>query len=152
MSTPVFLSDLDPILEPTLIPYLQILKMNHLFWIVTFYCWEMNVNFNFFYLDQTLESNPILEPKLDLSQFYKSALVPVPIIPEPKSTTILNHILLLDQCIDSYDSVMIFEKLIIYLISYLCWYLISIGSWSIYKRWCSQEDQRLDGGVEGPPT
>ena len=35
--------------------------------------------------------------------------------------------------------------------SYLCWRFGSIGSCDIYTRWCSQDDQRLDGGDEGRP-
>ena len=64
----------------------------------------------FFDMNQTLEPNRTLERKLDFAQFYESALVPVPFIPEPKSTTTLNHIPLLDQGINSYDSMMIFQE------------------------------------------
>ena len=35
--------------------------------------------------------------------------------------------------------------------SYLCWCFGSIGSCDIYTRWCSQDDQRLNGGDEGRP-
>ena len=33
--------------------------------------------------------------------------------------------------------------------SYLCWCFESICPYGIYTRWCSQDDQRLDGGYEG---
>ena len=70
---------------------------------------ENECEFQFFNLDQNLEPNLTLEPKLDLSQFYESALNSVPFIPEPKSTTALNHIPLLNQGIDNYDLMMIFQ-------------------------------------------
>ena len=61
-------------------------------------------------MEQNLEPNLTLETKLDLNQFYESALVPVPFIPELKSTPIPNHIPLLDPGIGSYDSMVIFEN------------------------------------------
>ena len=35
--------------------------------------------------------------------------------------------------------------------SYLCWLFRSVGPCGIYTRWCSQDDQRLNGGDEGLP-
>ena len=63
---------------------------------------------------QTCDSVPIFESMLtrisltDLNPFPKSALVPDPISFEPKSTTLPNHILLLDLDIEQNDSEMIF--------------------------------------------
>ena len=48
-----------------------------------------------------------LEPKLDLSFILESVSVPIPFIIEPKSSISQNHIPLLDQDLDQYDSVMI---------------------------------------------
>ena len=80
--------------------------MNHLFWIVTFHYWKMNVNFQFYDLDKTYEPTLTLEPKLDLSFIPKSVLASIPFIVEPKSSIPQNHILLLDQDLNQYDSVM----------------------------------------------
>ena len=33
--------------------------------------------------------------------------------------------------------------------SYLYWCFENVGSYGIYTRWCSQDDQRLNGGDEG---
>jgi len=108
MLTPVFLPDLDPILKPTLIlvpieveiepPILD----NHISLM------EKKCEFQFLDLDPNFEPNPTLKPKLDLSHILESVLVPVPFIPEPKSSILSNHIFLLDQGIDHTDSEMIF--------------------------------------------
>ena len=58
---------------------------------------------------KTLEPNPMLEPKLDLSQLYESVLVSIPSTFESKSTIPQNHIPLLPQGIDHYDSMIIFQ-------------------------------------------
>ena len=63
--------------------------------------------FQFFDLNPTFEPNPTLESKLDLSP--ESVLVPIPLIPELKSSISSNHIPLLDQGIDHNDSEMIFQ-------------------------------------------
>ena len=49
-----------------------------------------------FYLDPTLDPISTLEPLLDLNQFPKSILVPLPFNPELKSTISPNHIQLLN--------------------------------------------------------
>ena len=36
--------------------------------------------------------------------------------------------------------------------SYLCWCFENIRSFGIYTRWCSQDDQRLNGGYEERPS
>ena len=36
--------------------------------------------------------------------------------------------------------------------SYLSWCFKNIRSCVIYMRWCSQDDQRLNGGYEGRPS
>jgi len=61
----------------------------------------------FYDLDQTHESTPTLEPKLDLSFIAESISVPIPFIVEPTSSIPQNHIPLLDQGLDQYVSVMI---------------------------------------------
>ena len=63
----------------------------------------------FYNLDQTHEPTLTLETKLDLSFIPKSVSVSIPFIVEPKSSIPQNHILLLDQGLDQYDSVMISE-------------------------------------------
>ena len=57
-------------------------------------------------LDQTHERILTLESKLDLSFIPESESVPIPFI-EPKSSIPQNHIPLLDQGLDQYDSMMI---------------------------------------------
>ena len=57
-------------------------------------------------MDSTLESKPILEPKVN---FLELVLVTKPIILEPKSTIPCSHILLLDTGIEYDDSVIIFQ-------------------------------------------
>ena len=54
-----------------------------------------------------LMNQPTLEPKLDLSFIPESVSVPIPFIVKPKSFIPENHIPLLDQGLDHYDSVMI---------------------------------------------
>ena len=61
--------------------------------------------FHFSDLDPTIEQILTIEPTLDFSELV---MVPEPIIFEPKSTISQNHILLLNQCVDYNDSVMIF--------------------------------------------
>ena len=84
--------------------------MTHLFWIVTFHYWEMNVNFNSLIWTKFLNLILLLNPNLiyvnSMSQHWFLFLS----FPEPKLTITLNHIPLLDQGIDSYDSAMIFEN------------------------------------------
>jgi len=61
----------------------------------------------FFDLDSTLKPKPTVEPKVD---FPELILVPKLFISEPKSSIPQNNILLLDQCIDHNDLVMIFQE------------------------------------------
>ena len=81
--------------------------MNHLFWIVTFSLLGNECELEFYDLDQTHEQTLTLEPKLVLSFIFKSVSVPIPFIVEPKSSITQNHIPLLDQSLDQYDSMMI---------------------------------------------
>ena len=60
-------------------------------------------------MEPTLESKPILEPKLDLSHILESVLVPVPFILEPKSTSPSSHTPLLNLGIEQNYSEMIFQ-------------------------------------------
>ena len=62
----------------------------------------------FLNLDSTFKPKLTLEPKLDLNHIPESVLVPIPIIQELKSSILQNHISLLDQGKDNYDSVRIF--------------------------------------------
>ena len=61
----------------------------------------------FFELDSTLEPKPTLKPKVNFSELV---LVPELFILKPKSSIPQNNILLLDQCIDHNDLVMIFQE------------------------------------------
>ena len=65
--------------------------------------------FQLFDLDPTFEPNLTLEPKSDLSHIPESVLVPIPFTFEPKLFISPNHILLLDQGVNCYDSDMIFQ-------------------------------------------
>ena len=110
MLTPISLPDLDHIPEPTLI--LKPINFEHESLIL-----ESHITLRgkecetqFFDLDPTLESNPTLELKLDLNQLPESVFILVPFISEPNSTISLNHILLLDQSVENYDSEMIFQE------------------------------------------
>ena len=58
--TPMFLFNLDPFFEPTSISVPINLKLNNLFWKVTFHWWEKNVNFNFLIWNQLLNQNWLL--------------------------------------------------------------------------------------------
>ena len=66
------------------------------------------MNFNSLLWIQLLSQNR-LESKLDLSHIPESVLVLVPLILEPKSSILSNHISLLDQDVEHYDSEMIFQ-------------------------------------------
>ena len=70
---------------------------------------ENKCELEFYDLDQTLEPTPTREPKLDLSFIRESVSVPIPFIVELKSSISQNHIPLLDQDLDQYDSIMIFQ-------------------------------------------
>ena len=61
----------------------------------------------FYNLDQTHEPTPTLEPKLKMSFIPDSVSASIPFIIEPKSSILQNHISLLDQDVDQYDSLMI---------------------------------------------
>ena len=93
MLTPVSLTNLDPIPEPTLIPvpvYYEIGSSNfdsHI------HLMDHEYEHKFFDLEPTFESNPIFEPKFD---FPAPVLVLSPIILKPKSITSSSQILLLD--------------------------------------------------------
>ena len=106
----VSLPDLEPILEPTLIPIPIDLEHelpifdNHISLL------GKNMESQILDLDSTLELKPTLEPKLDLTHITESVLVLVPFILEPKSSIPQNHISLLDLGINHNDSVMIFQE------------------------------------------
>jgi len=102
MLTLISLTDLDPFPEPTFVPIsidLPILD-SHISLM------RNECELQFFDLKLTIEPKPTLEPKLDFSE---SVLVPKPIFFEPKSTTLPNHVLLLDLDIEQNDSEMIFQ-------------------------------------------
>ena len=61
----------------------------------------------FYDLNKTHEPTLTLEPKLDLSFIPESVSVPIHFIVEPKLSILQNHIPLLDQGLDQYDSMMI---------------------------------------------
>ena len=84
MLTLVSLPDLDPILEPTLIPvpinlHEPPILDSHI------PLMENECELKFFDLDPILEAKLILDPKLDLSHILELVLVPVRLILEPKS-------------------------------------------------------------------
>ena len=60
-------------------------------------------------MDPTFEPKLTLEPKLDFSHISESVLVTVPFILKTKSSISSNHISLLDQGKDHYDSEMLFQ-------------------------------------------
>jgi len=62
-----------------------------------------------FELNPTLDLYPILEPKLDLNQFHESILVSESFTLESKSTVLPNHIPLLDQGVEQYNSEMVYQ-------------------------------------------
>jgi len=74
--TPVTLSDLDHLLEPTLNPVLINLELESLILQSHISLLENECELQFFDLDPTLESKSTLEPKLDLSHIPKSVLIP----------------------------------------------------------------------------
>jgi len=94
--TLVSLSDLDPILVPTLtrVP-IDLEHESPIFSHILLL--EKECESQFFNLDLTLEPKPTLETKLDLSHIPESMLVLVPFIPKIKSSISQNHILLLDE-------------------------------------------------------
>ena len=108
MLTPVSLPDFDPIPKPTLIPIP--IEFEHEPPILDSHIslLENECELEFYNFDQTHEPTLTLEPKLDLSFILESASVPVPFIVEPNSSIPQNHIPLLDQGLDQYDSVMIY--------------------------------------------
>ena len=68
---------------------------------------ENKCELEFYDLDQIHEPTPTLVPKLDLSFIPESVSVSISFIVELKSSILQNHIPLLDQDLDQYDSVMI---------------------------------------------
>ena len=108
--TPVSLSDLDHIHEPTLI--LVLINLEHEPPILESHITLMGnkCETQFFDLDPTLKPNLTLEPKLDLNQLPESVLILEPFTIELKSTILLSHILLFDQGVKQYNSLMIFQE------------------------------------------
>ena len=107
MLTSVSLPDLNPILEPTLI--LVPIEFEHEPPILDSYILLLGneCELQLYDLDQTHEPTPTLEPKLDLNFIPESVSVPIPFIIETKSFISQNHIPLLGQGLNQYDSVMI---------------------------------------------
>ena len=89
MLTLISLPVLDPILEPTLIPIPIDLEHEPPILDSHIPLLGKECKSQFFDLDSTLEPKRTLEPKLDLSQFYESALVPVPFILKLKSSALV---------------------------------------------------------------
>ena len=109
MLTHVSLLDLDHILEPTLILLPIILEYEPPILESHITLMGNECETQFFDLNPTLKSNPTLEPKLDLNQLPESVLVLIPFTLEPKSIIQSNHIPLLNQGVDQYNSKMIFQ-------------------------------------------
>jgi len=107
MLTPVSLLDSDLILKPTLIPIPIELEHETLILDSHIPLLENECELEFYDLDQTHEPTLTLEPKLDLSFIPESVSVPIPFIVELKSSISQNHIPLLGQDLDQYDSVII---------------------------------------------
>jgi len=107
MLTPVSLPNLNPILKPTLISIPKKLEHEPLILDRHITLLGNECELEFYDLDQTHEPTPTLDPKLDFSFILQSVSVPIPFIVEPKSSILKNHISLLDQHLDQYDSVMI---------------------------------------------
>jgi len=107
MLTIVSLSNLDPILKPRLIPVP--IDFEHEPPIIDSHISLLRDECEFQFFDWDHEPNLTLESKLNLSQFYKSTLVPKPITLEPKSTIPSSHIILWTYGVDHNDSVMIFQ-------------------------------------------
>ena len=107
MLTPIFLPDLHPIPKPTLIPIPVELEHEPTILDSHISLLENECELQFYDLDHTHEPTSTLESKLDLSFIPESVSVPIPFIVEPKSSISQNHIPLLDQGLDQYDSVMI---------------------------------------------
>jgi len=109
MLTPVSLPDSDLIPKPTLIPIH--IELEHELLILDSHIPLLGneCELEFYNLNQTHELTLTLEPKLDLSFIPESVSLPIPFIVEPKSSISQNHISLLDQGLDQYDSIMIFQ-------------------------------------------
>ena len=109
MLTSISLLDLNPILEPILIS--ELIEFEHEPPILDSYILLLgNVcELQSYDLDQTHELTPTLKSKLDLSLIPESVSVPIPFIIEFKSFIPQNHIPLLDEGLDQYDSMMIFK-------------------------------------------
>ena len=107
MLTPISLPDSDLIPKPTLIPIP--IELEHESRILDSYIpfFGNECELEFYDLDQTHEPTLTLKPKPDLSFNPESTSVPIPFIIESKSFIPQNHIRLLDQGLDQYDSVMI---------------------------------------------
>ena len=105
--TPVSLPYLYPISKPTLIPIP--IELEHEPPILDSHIPLLGneCELEFYDLDQTHQPTLTLEPKLNLSFFSESVLISIPFIVEPKSSISQNHISLLDQVVDQYDSVII---------------------------------------------
>jgi len=109
MLTPVSLPNLDPILNPTLIPIPIELEHEPPMLDSHIPLLGNECELEFYDLDQTHELTLTLEHKLDLSFIPELVSILIPFIIEPKSSIPQNHIPLLDQGLDQYDSVMIFQ-------------------------------------------
>ena len=109
MLTPVSLPDSDIILKPILIPIPVELEHEPTILDSHISLLGNECELEFYDLYQTHEPTLTLEPKLDLSFIPESVTVPIPFIVEPKSSILQNHISLLDQDLDQYDSVIIFQ-------------------------------------------
>ena len=107
MLTPVSLSDLDPVSQPTLI--LVPIDFENEPPILDSHIPLLGNEFEleFYDLDQTHGPASTLESKFDLSFIPESISVPIPFIVELISSILQNHIPLLDQGLNQYDSVMI---------------------------------------------
>ena len=106
MLTLISLTDLNLFSELTLIPISIDLEIEPPILDSHIPLMRNECELQFFDLKLTIEPKPTLEPKLD---FFESVLVPKPIFFEPKSTTLPNHVLLLDLDIEQNDSEMIFQ-------------------------------------------
>ena len=107
--TPVSLLDLGPISEQTLISVPIDTEIEPSILDNQISLMGNECEFQLFYLDPTFESNPTLEPELDLCHILNLVLILVSFTFEPKLIISSKHILLLDQGVNHYDSEMIFQ-------------------------------------------
>ena len=98
---------MDSILKPTLIPVPIEFECEPLILDSYIPLLGNECKLQFYNLDQSHESTLTFEPKLDLSFIPELVSVPIFFIVEPKSSIPQNHIPLLNQDVDQYDSVII---------------------------------------------